>query len=324
MLEVILLILKIIGIVLLAILGLVLLVVLALLFVPFRYKARGRKYEKIEANGSVTWLLHALRVKFSFEDGKLKSRIKFLFFTITDSEKEEKKSDKKQDKEAEAEDGFTDEFAEEEPISEEAKVEEPEVEEPKAEESKVEKPKSVDIKTEETKTEEVTEEAEPEGTKSQEDDNILKESKRYKGSKKKIKKKKEKVNNSKGKQGIVKKIKNIYNMKNDEQVRKFLSVTKKRIIKIVKHILPRKVTGHVHFGMNDPATTGQILGLVSMFYPLYANHLFIEPSFEEAVIEGDLYVKGRIRVFSVLMPALRLYFGKDFKLVKHKFKKAVK
>ena len=91
MLEIILLILKIIGIVLLSILGLVVLILLLILFVPVRYKAQGEKHEEIKAEGRVTWLLHLLRIRITYTDGKLKTKGKLLFFTIINSDEDVEK-----------------------------------------------------------------------------------------------------------------------------------------------------------------------------------------------------------------------------------------
>ncbi|MBO4761787.1 MAG: hypothetical protein J5499_00005, partial [Lachnospiraceae bacterium] len=88
MLEIIFLILKIIGFTLLGLLGLALLIVLAILFVPLRYKARGDKHEELKAEGRITWLLHILRIRVTYADGKLKTKGKLLFFSILDSDED--------------------------------------------------------------------------------------------------------------------------------------------------------------------------------------------------------------------------------------------
>ena len=126
------------------------------------------------------------------------------------------------------------------------------------------------------------------------------------------------------KQGIVKKVKNLYNIKNDPRAVEFYHVAKKRVIKIVKHILPRKLRGSIRFGTGDPCSTGKILGAAAMMYPIYGGHLSVEPVFEEKALEFDLYLRGRIRVITVLLPGLRTYWSKDFKYVRKKIKKAVK
>lgn len=351
MLQVILLILKIIGLVLLAALGLVILLLLAVLFVPIRYKAQVMKKENIGGNARVYWLLHILRVRFLYEDGRLKTRIKLLFFTISDSEKKENQSESNEEAENVEEksqvDKAPDNVAERSQTDQTTDKEEPkeaevtekteetrEVHQTDAEDDSVELEDIEDLDDIEEVVEDIEDKEDKEdkeaidGIETASGDKTTGEKTDERSekvnSKKTIKHRKEKLNKSEGKQSIVKKLKNIYNMKNDEEVRHFLSVSKKRIGKIVRHILPRKLEGDVRFGLSDPASTGKVLGAVSVLYPVYAGHLIIEPSFEEPVFEGELRIKGRIRIFTVLVPALKLYFGKEFKSVKKKFKKAVR
>ena len=139
-------------------------------------------------------------------------------------------------------------------------------------------------------------------------------------------KKKDKVPPGEGeqKQGIVKKVKNLYNIKNDPRAKRFYGVAKKKIVKIIRHVLPRKLKGSVRFGTGDPCSTGKILGAAAMIYPLYAGHINVEPVFEEKALEFDLYLRGRVRLFTVLWPALMTYTNRDFKYLRKKVKKAVR
>ena len=87
-------ILKWIGIVLGGIVALALLIVLLILFVPFRYKLEGEKYDSITAKGRVTWLLHLVRFTAEYKSGSsLVTKLKVLFFTISDSESKPKEDD---------------------------------------------------------------------------------------------------------------------------------------------------------------------------------------------------------------------------------------
>ena len=44
------------------------------------------------------------------------------------------------------------------------------------------------------------------------------------------------------------------------------------------------------------AMTGQVLAGLSMPYPFWGEHVSIIPDFEQKVLEGSLYIKGRIRI----------------------------
>ena len=83
--------------------------------------------------------------------------------------------------------------------------------------------------------------------------------------------------------------------------------------KILKHIGPTTIKGYIHFGTGDPATTGQALGVAAAFYGYYGKHLKIEPDFEEEVMEGELFIKGRIRLFNLLIIGIKLLRDENFK-----------
>ena len=47
-------------------------------------------------------------------------------------------------------------------------------------------------------------------------------------------------------------------------------------------------------GTEDPYITGQLLAVAGIFFPLYGEHITIEPYFEQRILEGNISVKGRI------------------------------
>lgn len=84
-------------------------------------------------------------------------------------------------------------------------------------------------------------------------------------------------------------------------------------VSLLKSILPRKLEGQLRVGTGDPAGTGQILSVYGILYPLIGNHIDILPDFEQAVLEGELFAKGRITVFRALKTAWVIYFNKDLR-----------
>ena len=90
MIQVLLLILKIIGIALASILGLVLFVLLVVLFVPIRYRARIiYNPERLEVTGRVSFLFSMLRVTVRYLK-KLTYQGRLFGIVFLDSEKEKK------------------------------------------------------------------------------------------------------------------------------------------------------------------------------------------------------------------------------------------
>ena len=88
---------------------------------------------------------------------------------------------------------------------------------------------------------------------------------------------------------------------------------KKAVFKIVKHILPRKLTGAIEYGMDDPATTGYITAAASWFYDLYEENFELTPNFNEQIIKGNVEFKGHIILGYIAVIALRLYLRKEFR-----------
>lgn len=116
---------------------------------------------------------------------------------------------------------------------------------------------------------------------------------------------------------IADKIKKINNVKNSfieylrkDTSKKAIKEIKNIIIKLIKHILPRKLKATVGFGFEDPSTTGKVLGYSSIFYGIYGENLELEPDFDKEVLYGKYMLKGRIRMFNVLLAGLKLYRNK--------------
>ena len=258
--EIVLLILKIIGIILLSVLGIILCLLLLVLFVPIRYRAELEENSEIFVKAKISWLLRLLQVDISYKKAKKDIAVKFLGIKIYP--KKEKKTTTQAT--AQATTQPTTQLttqpagAETGAKSEEHPTERP-AKQPEKRVTKKEK-KSFNIKA-------VKEFFESE-------DNIL---------------------------GILQALNSI-----------------KRLL---KHVLPGKISGYVRFGTGDPCTTGQILGLLAAFYGYYGRTLTIQPDFLEKCLETEVKIKGRIRIFTLLMVLLGLWFDKKFKLLIANFKK---
>lgn len=99
----------------------------------------------------------------------------------------------------------------------------------------------------------------------------------------------------------------------DEQNQKAFHLIRKRIGKLVWYVLPRKLSGRIHFGFDDPYDTGQVLTAVSPFYGFYAKTLTLEPDFTGTALDGEIHLKGRIALWYPLWTAARLFISKDFR-----------
>ncbi len=90
-------------------------------------------------------------------------------------------------------------------------------------------------------------------------------------------------------------------------------VTFKSLKKILKHMLPKELRSTVRFGTGDPCSTGQALGALGILYSFYGDKIQITPDFEEKVLEGRHYARGRIRLITILIIVIKLLLDKRFK-----------
>lgn len=288
MLGVILTILKILGIILLVILGLILLLALIVLFVPIRYRSKG--YVEKTDDGirddvvvRVTWLLHIVSVRFNLKDNESDLSIRIFGKELNKNEQEKVQSTKKQ---ADNDSGAV-----------------------TNEDVEFKKTLQIDKKMEQTATTQIEQLQDNKETAEE-----LKEEKPKKSFKQKILDILDKIKN------ICDKIKNINAAKDafieylkKEESKLAIREIKSVIFKAIKHILPRKFKADVWFGFNDPATTGKVLGGLSIFYGIYGKKLNLNPNFEKEELKLRYELKGRIRVFSLLMAAFKIYRNKWIK-----------
>lgn len=290
-LTVLLLILKILGIVLLVLLGILLALLLIVLFVPVRYQGSGYREEgdpvPVHVQLKVTWLLHLVRVSFIYpEEAFLK--VKVLFFQILPAKEKKKKASNK--KEADGKKPKTD---------------------------KKEAGSDVSDTTSDQKISD-------EGNTADEDDGddrrILSDFVRklfsaIRNIKYTIRKIYDKINH------IIHNIRYYIKILQTESFKRAFVLCREQLLRLMKIVLPRKVSGTFTIGMEDPAATGQILSIYGILYPLIGDSITVIPDFEKPVMEGSFRFKGKITAFTLIRIAAKIYFDKDLKRVICLFKK---
>ena len=91
---------------------------------------------------------------------------------------------------------------------------------------------------------------------------------------------------------------------------------------VIAHIKPRMVRGDIKFGFEDPANTGEVLGVLGIIYPILPRKLTIIPNFTEAILEGWLEARGRIYGVFFLIQTLQILFdGKTIPIIKKYMRK---
>ena len=298
-LTVLLLILKILGIVLLVLLGILLALLLIVLFVPVRYQGSGYRKEgdpvPVHVQLKVTWLLHFVRVSFIYpEEAFLK--VKVLFFQILPAkEKKKKASNKKKDDRA-------------------AKKES---DEKKQKTDKKEAGSDVRDTASDQKISDEGNTAVEDGGDDRRTllDFVRKLFSAIRNIKYTIRKIYDKINH------IIHNIRYYIKILQTESFKRAFVLCKEQLLRLMKIVLPRKVSGTFTIGMEDPAATGQILSIYGILYPLIGDSITVIPDFEKPVMEGSFRFKGKITAFTLIRIAAKIYFDKDLKRVICLFKK---
>lgn len=290
-LTVLLLILKILGIVLLVLLGILLALLLIVLFVPVRYQGSGYRKEgdpvPVHVQLKVTWLLHFVRVSFIYpEEAFLK--VKVLFFQILPAKEKKKKASNK--KEADGKKPKTDK-------------------------------KEVGSDVSDTASDQKISD---EGNAADEDggddrrtllDFVRKLFFAIRNIKYTIRKIYDKIKH------IIHNIRYYIKILQTESFKRAFALCREQLLRLMKIVLPRKVSGTFTIGMEDPAATGQILSIYGILYPLIGDSITVIPDFEKPVMEGSFRFKGKITAFTLIRIAAKIYFDKDLKRVICLFKK---
>ncbi len=87
------------------------------------------------------------------------------------------------------------------------------------------------------------------------------------------------------------------------------------------HYKPRRIRGYLRFGTGNPATTGQLAGLVYLLLPARADRFEVLPEFNETIFETDTVCSGHIRALHVLRVLWRGFRDKKLRRMINKLRK---
>lgn len=356
------LILKNIGFILLGVLALLVLVLLAVLFVPIRYRVMAQYEKTAIAQVSVSWLLHLIGVRLVISGQEKSCKLKILGIPIFDflaphkarkkksrgkGSKNKKSANGKsiQNKQATADRQALEKQSFEKQSLEKQSLDKQSIDKTPVEPSGTEKDQSqlqlekewqlIESESEERKqSDEINSLADVKASDKEKIDNqsnfsdnidrdpddkafFFKKVKIYAGKvSDKIKKIRKKETNLK------------------EQCNKWLTVLKRdrtkealqkcktTVCKVIKAVLPRKWKMYVHYGLEDPALTADILGYYWMLFAILSGHIDCQPDFENKVFEFNLHAKGHIRMITMVIAGWKFLFDPDL-IYLRKIKKEV-
>lgn len=80
--------------------------------------------------------------------------------------------------------------------------------------------------------------------------------------------------------------------------------------RLLRHFRPRKMKVEFIVGTGDPASTGRILAVNGMLYPITGGNIRICPDFEKPRLEGEFDIRGRVRFVVAFAAVLRIILDK--------------
>ncbi len=111
-------------------------------------------------------------------------------------------------------------------------------------------------------------------------------------------------------------------LENDIFKRAF-ELVKRKLIWVLKQILPRKCDIKVLFGSGDPALTAELMGAYGALYPMLYKKVVYTPDFERKVVKGDVHLKGHLSLYVAVYVTVVCLLNKDVKKTIRRFKKIV-
>lgn len=350
MTAIILMILKIIGILALILVGVCLLLLGAVLFVPIRYKVSAAcqtEPGQVSAQARLSWLLHLLTVRIAYDNG-LVCKVRLFGITVYDIAKkelyEERAARKRQKKEhrQKAEKKAGNQAKEREAGKEQEqkrKTESRPLE--KEQQDKQEQPErtgqGAQHRTQERQTAKFREQEKEQKQEQKQDEKTAQAETGPAEPKKGFRKRiaeffrmlyRRLKNIQYTIRGFCDKIKQIVEniayyreMLEREESKKAFLCCKKQLFRIWQNIRPGKLKLAMEIGFDDPAATGQFVAFYSMFYPWIYHTVTLEPDFENSVLKGTFFCRGRVTVFVLLRAAWILYFDKNIRTFLRLWKK---
>lgn len=334
MIHILFMILKALGILLLVLLFLVLLIVCTVLFLPFCYRAQVLKEEEgfacVKASGRVSWLFGAVALTALYEEQKPEAQILLFGASLETWKRRLKKIRRGEASVPRTEENET-ENAPEAEKTDTVKKQMPQRDAEKTQKAPDQKEKQQKVTAQKEQPEQ---EQEPDAPKK----SILE---RFFG---RIEYLPEKLLNLASRllqtafrllelpfrllEKLEQKIQAGRRLKRKwESVKKFfrskmfreaLLHAKKEVLYFLKKAAPKKVTGTVRFGFNDPALTGETLGILGMIYGKLPKDLSIQPDFEQEILQGDVRMKGSFQAVTAAGIALRLFRDQNLrKTIRH-------
>lgn len=293
MLSVILTILKVAGIVLLSLLGLILVLAFLALVLPVRYRlsCTAEEGKRPQALLKISYFLRIIRARAEYTDALYVS-VKVFFFTIFQMQIPDKDQGEEEEYDLSELDEALDALDEEE----EAQTFDSET-------------AAKDEVSDESDTGEDAEISQEPETDDEEPSDSLYDKIKFKVD--------EICDKIKRVRSEIRYYRNLYN---SNEAKNAVFVIKKRLMRILKKLMPRRAHADVTFGFDSPDLTGKVYGLYTIFAKRFDRASRVIPDFDRKIFEGDLWCKGHFNIWCFIWNGLAIILNKNVRKIYKSYK----
>lgn len=267
--------------------------VLLVLFVPIRYRVRGKYPEEPYGSARFTWLWHLVKVKVEYLNEKVDFGIYLCGIKLPVTDKKESQED------GDPEPSETD--------PQEQKASESPKEEPAKEASETSaEVKQTDSDLEKKAPEKPVNETVPKAS----------------ANKKKLKKEREKASKKKG-SSLKEKWVSFQGFMDDEKNKDAFSVLFGELKRLLIRIAPKRMKGHVDLCMGSPDYMGYVTIFCSLLPFMYDKRFHFNPDFlgDEFSIDADVATGGSVMMFPILISGIRIISNRNVRRMITKVRK---
>ncbi len=306
--SVIIIICKVLGILLLSLLCILLLLLSLLLFIPVGYASLGESDGRWKIQAKLSWLFSAVSLHFHYNGDGVETFFQLFGFRLQKKKEKKPKKKKKNKTKRESERETSVPESEQNSVKDVASVE--------YLETLPQEEKTLDETAMQSPADPSQNKAESEQPGSYKWSEPNPETERF------SEKISDHYNSARGKaKSAVQKTGDFKKKLSDKANQKAFSYIWKELVYLLKHMRFRRQKTAIEFSAGDPAATGLILGLLSVFPVLYRENSNVYPDFvsDQAYLRGKFRFRGHVRLVHVLVSATRLFLKKEFRYLMKNF-----
>ncbi|MCI8514771.1 MAG: DUF2953 domain-containing protein [Lachnospiraceae bacterium] len=114
-------------------------------------------------------------------------------------------------------------------------------------------------------------------------------------------------------QAVSHKIRQVKEFLQKEEHKQTFDRIRREFKRLFRHLRPVCLRIKGVLGFEDPALTGKAFGVLALLIPFYQNAVQVTPDFSGSRLEGEFFLKGRVRLGTITASAVRLFMDKNIR-----------